>query len=705
MSNTSSRASAAMGRRSSLNIETQQLLLSTFVGDKSMKIIALERLSMKVNDLSIQLELNTDHQKDDNLQLYVGNENSEWKTKSKAVTDRKKGWLQRYGANLTEDNIAGKKETVSYFKHLISENKERIDFTNSVAKPTRRANYSVSSIQAFVDSSKKNNYCYLCFGLCVTGNKISCKTCPIQSHRECIIDTKPLINGINNDWMCTFCQSEIINFNNYDSNKYSTRKTDYIKTISAYRIITFFRMAVVRYSYLKAKNGFIVLQRKMRSLLFWRKRLREKAKELAPFRIRLYDIELICLNTNRHETKEDTLNYPVFHSKVVLEVPTSIFDIYCMNEGNGTNGTTVSHEDGASNCSNRDMVCSYLMNGHSSNPSYIQSYDDHSQPKSTVALTISIDQVFHHDGNNNSDDDNRQILRFDTILKENKHHRRHVTQEWLKSHGFKGNDHDSDYIINNYQIRRFSCSDNYVLIHAVSSEATVKFTFTQISDCWPKAFVIGQVRKVLTPYLLWKKIGIQESNINQYIDSDEYPLPDELSKFMFAPKLLAKKTVDKHYLKTTSAFESSKITDIDASNDAEQEDIIPSVVGGIMKWAILSTSQEVFNSYSFMYVLLEGSQKKRVYCMLLEGYFYMYGARNMEKIDRNPTLYCKIDNATITIADAAQFAPTLNSKTTASNASSFNGAFKLKNRGELFILFPLTETSFRDWIKRFKIKI
>ncbi len=708
MSSISSRTNAATGRRSSLNIDTQQLLLSTFIGDKSMKIMALERLAMKVNDLSIQAELNADHQKGDNLQLYVGNENSEWKTKSKAVMSRKKGWLQRYGANLTEDNVSGKKVKVSYFKHLISENKERIDFTNTVAIPTQRAPYSIDSIQAFVDSSKKNNYCYLCFGLCANGNKISCKTCPIQSHRACVIDTKPVVDGINDDWVCAFCLSEIINFNNYDSNKYSARQTDYIKTISAYRIITFFRMAVVRYSYLKAKNGFIIVQRKIRSLLFWRQRLREKAKELSPFRIRLHDIELVCLNTNRHETKEDTLNYPVFQSKIVGEVPTSIFDIYCMNDSNSTNDTTVSGEDAVSNsgASTGDTVCSYLMNGHSSNPSYMQSYDDHSQPKSTVALTISVDQVFHHDGNNNSEGDKRQILRFDTILKENKHHRRHITQEWLNSCGFKGNDHDRDYIIKNYQIRRFLCNDSYVLIHAVSSEATVKFTFTQISDCWPKAFVIGQVSKLLTPYLLWKKIGIQESNINQYIESDEYPLPDELSKFMFAPKLLAKKTVDKHYLKTTSAFESSKIVGNDVLNHAEQDDIIPSVVGGIMKWTILSTSQKVYNSYSFMYLLLEGSQKKRVYCMLLDGYFYMYGARNIEKIDRNPTLYCKIENATITITDSSQFAPTIvNSKTTATNTPSFNSAFKLKNRGEVFILFPLTETSFRDWIKKFKIKI
>lgn len=706
----SRRDSTRNGRRSSLNVESQQLFLSSFIGDKSMKIMALERMAMKGNDWSIQAELNIDHQKDDNLQLYMGNDDSEWKTKSKAVINRKKGWLQRYGTTLTEDNIAEKKEKVSYFKHLISENKRRIDYTKEVTVPTQRTPYSINSVQAFIDSSKKNNYCYLCFGLCVSGNKISCKTCPILSHISCVVDIKAPNNDTGNDWVCPFCQSEIVAFNNYDANKYASRNSDYIRTISSYRIITFFRMAVVRYSYIKAKNGLRILQRKIRSLLFWRQRLREKAKELAPFRIRLHEIELVCLNSNRHETKEDTLNYPVFQSKVVGELPSSIFDLYCMNDGNNssTDGDKATSDDTTENTGNspRDTLCTYLMNGHSSNPSYLKSYDEFNQPKSTVALTISVDQVFHHDGSNNTAGDKRQIVRFDTMLKENKHYRRHITKEWLNVHGFKGNDHDRDYIIQNYQIRRFVCPDSYVLIHAASSEATVKFTFTQISDCWPKAFIIGQVSKVLTPYLLWKKTGVQESNINQYVDSDEYPVPDELSKLMFAPKILAKKTADRHYLKTTSAFEASKIVGSDVSHHAEQDDVIPSVVGGVFNWTILSTSQEVYNAYSFMYLLVEGSQRKRVYCMLLDGYFSMYGARNIEKIDKQPTLYCKLESATISVADSAQFVTTTpNSKTTGTNTASFSGAFKFKNRGEVFILFPLSESSFRDWLKKFNVKV
>ena len=78
------------------------------------------------------------------------------------------------------------------------------------------------------------------------------------------------------------------------------------------------------------------------------------------------------------------------------------------------------------------------------------------------------------------------------------------------------------------------------MIHAASSEATVKFTFTQISDCWPKAFVTGQINNLLPPYLLWKKTGIHKSNINQNVEIDGYPVPDEISKFMLAPKILAK---------------------------------------------------------------------------------------------------------------------------------------------------------------------
>ena len=206
--------------------------------------------------------------------------------------------------------------------------------------------------------------------------------------------------------------------------------------------------------------------------------------------------------------------------------------------------------------------------------------------------------------------------------------------------------------------------------------------------------------------MLWKKTGVQESNINQYVDSDEYPVPDELSKLMFAPKILAKKTADRHYLKTTSAFEASKIVGSDVFHHAEQDDVIPSVVGGVFNWTILSTSQEVYNAYSFMYLLVEGSQRKRVYCMLLDGYFSMYGARNIEKIDKQPTLYCKLESATISVADSTQFVTTTsNSKTTGTNTASFSGAFKFKNRGEVFILFPLSESSFRDWLKKFNVKV
>jgi hypothetical protein len=111
---------------------------------------------------------------------------------------------------------------------------------------------------------------------------------------------------LRENWQCPFCIEELQASNVYLVKKHVDNRLKYLKYKYSIVLQSFARMIPFFRNFLRARKGIIWLQRYTRKKIFWAKNLKEKARVLQPFKIRISEIPIIFkIRKNEEEINDD----------------------------------------------------------------------------------------------------------------------------------------------------------------------------------------------------------------------------------------------------------------------------------------------------------------------------------------------------------------------------------------------------------------
>lgn len=206
-------------------------------------------------------------------------------------------------------------------------------------------------------------------------------------------------------WQCPFCIETLQSNNVYMVKKYVDSRLKYLQYKYSIVLQSFGRMIPKYKNFKTAKKGFIWLQRYTRKKQFWAKNLREKARVLQPFKIRISDIPIIFkIRKSEVEEDDDDMVVPLPESRKLGEIVTTMYEqIFCIKKNVNLTDSEISLDP---------ETIKIFSQGYSEVPVYQQTYSDGKEVESkSVFLTITVESMI--------DDKKCQIYRLDIPLSNN----------------------------------------------------------------------------------------------------------------------------------------------------------------------------------------------------------------------------------------------------------------------------------------------